>query len=395
MKKVSIYRFFVLNIIHNMIANFAHPITPTFIQDLHLSDYMFGVAFSCMALANFLFSPFWGKISKKIGPARIMTYSFFGYAFGQWLFMISTTEIGIGLARFIAGVFTGCIAVNQMLYIIVNSKENKSKNLAVMATIIAVSSPFGFLIGGLIGDYSIRMTFIVQIIGLVMMGVLFLLFMDDDVVIGELNVKQTLIESNPFRAFKDASKLLNIFFVAFFAVVMLTSFASTAYDQSFNYYIKDQFGFLPSHNGILKAVVGFITLIANSTICLWLLNKTRIIKSIISVLTICAIMMIGIIFVDNSGAFIIINVVFFGFNAVYLPMLQSIMSSISKNNGVLVGFYNSMRSVGMVIGSLIAGLVYSIHPKMAFVLALFAFAGSIILSIYNMKSVDRYPDINL
>ena len=55
-----------------IIANFAHPITPTFIQDLGLNDYMFGVAFASMAVTNFLFSPFWGKLSKNIGSTNIM-----------------------------------------------------------------------------------------------------------------------------------------------------------------------------------------------------------------------------------------------------------------------------------------------------------------------------------
>ena len=53
---------------------------------------------------------------------------------------------------------------------------------------------------------------------------------------------------------------------------MTQSLGFTAFDQSFNYYIKDVFGFSSGYNGLLKGAMGIITLIANTTIALWLIN---------------------------------------------------------------------------------------------------------------------------
>lgn len=36
-------------VVFNLAANFAHPVTPTVIQELHLHDYMFGVALAVHA----------------------------------------------------------------------------------------------------------------------------------------------------------------------------------------------------------------------------------------------------------------------------------------------------------------------------------------------------------
>ena len=36
--------FFAVMFVFNMAANFAHPVTPSIIQTLGLSDYMFGLA---------------------------------------------------------------------------------------------------------------------------------------------------------------------------------------------------------------------------------------------------------------------------------------------------------------------------------------------------------------
>ena len=46
--KLRFAAFFTAMIVFNLAANFAHPVTPTVIQELQLHDYMFGVALAVM-----------------------------------------------------------------------------------------------------------------------------------------------------------------------------------------------------------------------------------------------------------------------------------------------------------------------------------------------------------
>ena len=115
MKNKSILMMFILIALYGLFANFAHPITPTVIKDLHLPDYMFGVAFASMSLTNFLFSPFWGKLSSKIGCVKVSAICYVGYGIGQALFAISSTELQIILARMVSGFFVGGVMVCQIL----------------------------------------------------------------------------------------------------------------------------------------------------------------------------------------------------------------------------------------------------------------------------------------
>ena len=71
-EKTRIRLFFLASILFCLGANFAHPITPTVIQNLGLHDYMFGVAYAGMASTNFLFSPFWGKINVYLSSRKTM-----------------------------------------------------------------------------------------------------------------------------------------------------------------------------------------------------------------------------------------------------------------------------------------------------------------------------------
>ncbi len=369
MKKISIYRMFWLIGLYSIFANLAHPITPTFIQDLGLHDYMFGVAFAAMATANFVFSPFWGNLSKNIGSAKIIGLGFIGYGVGQAIFGLSTSEIGIVIGRMFAGVFIAAIMVNQMIYIINNSPiKDRGRNLAISATILSVIAPMGYLIGGFLGDYSIPLTFILQVAGLVFVGILNWLILDDPKIDGKLDWQQVVKDSNPIRVVFNARGSITTVLISFLVVATLTSFASTGYEQCFNYFIKDQYGFPPSYNGLLKALVGFIVLISNLSIGLWLIKKTDVNKTLIYVLIVCLFMMIGIIIIDDIVPFIIINVVFFGFNAIYLPMMQTILAKFTETDGgVVVGLFNSVRSFGMIGGSLFAGFIYTVGPKLSFV----------------------------
>ena len=387
MRKISINRMFMIIGLYSLFANFAHPITPTVIQNLGLHDYMFGVAFAAMSLTNFLFSPFWGKLSTRYGSAKVASLCFVGYGIGQYMFMVANTEFTIILARLVSGLFTGGVMVNQLIYLMENSAlDKRSQNLAINATIMAVVSAFGFLVGGYLGDISLELAFMSQVIGLIAVGILNFFILEDKEAESVEPFKEIIKQSNPFKVVMDAKHLINSFLIVFFIVTVATSFASTCYEQCFNYFIKDQYNFPPSYNGLLKAIVGFITLAANSTICMWLLRKTDIKKSLIYVLVVCFVMMVSIVLVQDMFIFIAINVIFFGFNAVYLPLIQAILAQISKkDSGVLVGLFNSMRSLGMVGGSLFAGFIYALGPRMSFVSAAIAFAIAIGAAYINYK----------
>lgn len=397
MEKISVNRLFLMTVLYSLVANFAHPVTPTFIQNLHLHDYMFGVAFACMSATNFLFSPFWGKAVKAFGIARTIGVCFFGYSLAQYLFGASVSESGIIIARLLAGFFVGGISVGVIVYIMEHSSADScGRNLAAAATLSTIFSAFGYMIGGFLGDVSIGLTFQCQVIGLAVIGILYFVFVGDGESEKIADMKDLLHNANPFRAMIDSGKIMTTVIVFFLVVCAATSFASTCYEQCFNYFIKDQYGFPPSYNGILKAMVGIITLLANATICVQLMHRTNIVKSVIPVLAVCFVMMVSIVLINEMIPFIVLNVIFFGFNAVYQPLLQAMITVFSKDgeNGLLVGVYNSMRSFGMVIGSLLAGFIYESGPKLSFVTSAGAFLISVIAAwiVWRKKEKEVQAD---
>lgn len=374
-----------------MAANFAHPVTPTFIVERSLDSSMFGVALAAMMTANFLFSPFWGKLCSYIPTKRIMLICCVGYAVGQAIFCAAYTEALVIAGRMFAGIFTGGIFTAMSNYIINTTTDpsQRAGKLTVQVTIQNVSFAAGYFVGGMLGVISVEATFIMQVITLAASGVLFFLLCEDDTPYKHKPEKPlTIKEANPFSAFAAAKNFMTPMLLLIFLMMAVTSIGQNSFDQCFNYYIKDQFGLSSAYNGIFKAIIAIVTLAANATICVWLQKKTDTNISFLPVLLCCTVSLGAILFFDTLVPFVAVDIIFFAFNAVRLPLLQNMcaMRASAENSNQIMGFYQAMSSMGGIFGALFAGLMYDTNPLLPFMLAFGAFAvASLICVVYTMR----------
>ena len=362
--------FFGAMILFNLAANFAHPVTPTIIQNLQLHDYMFGVALAMMQLANFLMSPVWGKLNSKISSRLTLLIGCCGYGVAQLWFALATTELMIILARLFAGVFVGGIFVSFLTYVVnMADPKDQPKYLTWSATIQSVAGAFGYLVGGYLGEYSITGTFLIQALCLVVTGTaFFFICLPDKQTEGKLQLGQIVKDANPFGAFKDCAKFMTLSFAMLFLVNILINFGNTGFDQAFNYYLKAQLNLTSSYNGIIKAAVGLVSFIANMTLCIWIIQKTDTKRSLALLVGICTLASIGTLISPKIGIFITFSILVYAGYSVSLPVLQNMVATQAdpSQKNLVMGFYNSTKSLGSIAGSLTAGFIYAIHPKLPF-----------------------------
>lgn len=370
--KTRFAAFFSAMVLFNLAANFAHPVTPTVIKNLNLHDYMFGVALAAMLFTNFLMSPFWGKINNYVSSRMSMAVCCCGYGAAQVWFAYSTTELQIILARMFAGLFTGGVFVSFLTYVVNKSApEDQGKHLTITATVQSVASAFGYMIGGFLGEISVLTAFMVQAVTLVAVGILFFLICEPDGEVGlsGISPKQLVKEANPFQAFMDSRTFMTVSFALLFAINVLINFGNTGFDQAFNYYLKDVLGLTSSYNGIIKAAVGFISFISNMTLCIWIINKTNVKRSMVSLTAVCALAALGTVISGNIGIFIGFSVVVYAGYSVSVPVLQSMIANQAdtRQKNLVMGFFNATKSLGSIAGSMTAGFIYSVHVKFPFV----------------------------
>lgn len=387
--KTRYFLFFTAMILFHLASNFAHPVTPTIIQQLQLPDYMFGLMLAVMQITNFALSPFWGKINLYMSSRQSLLICCTGYGLAQLGFSYSSTQAAILCFRAMAGLFTGGIFVSMLTYVVNTAKsEDQAKYLTYSATLHAVFSAFGYLIGGILGEFSIRGTFLLQAVTLCASGATFRLFCLPDAQLREkIPAKQLLKDANPLNAFRDCKHFLTVSFALLFMLNALINLGNTGFDQVFNYYLKDQLGLTSSYNGIIKAAVGLISFLFNMTLCLWIIHKTDTKKSMIILVSACTLAALGTVLSAHIGIFISCGIVLYALYSVSVPVLQDIVASQADpaQKNLVMGFYNATRSLGSIIGSLMAGFLYGVHVLLPFFFVALAYGISIIAALGYRK----------
>ena len=390
MRRPSLNRFFILMFLQVLAANMVHPVTPTFLTQLGMPSFMFGAAFAAMSFTNFLFCPFWGRVSDSIGRVRTMVITMLGYAGGQLLFLYGTTIPQILLARLAAGMFSGGCTVCFMAYVAdVSEPERCGRFMAVCAALTSAGTAAGYLVGGVLGDRSVHLAFWVQFVLLCLaaagMGVL----LRD----GSFYEKRHLHLAraiNPLSAFSDARHLIDRRMALFLFTVFLACFASTAYDNAFNYYIKDQFAFPPSYNGYIYAVVGLVGIVVNMTLGMWVQRNTNCRFSLAAIFGLTSVTLFTSLLIGRIGPYIAVNMLFYVFSSMYLPLQQALVIRDGRaEHGKISGVFSSVRAVGMVTGSLSAGLLYEAAPRLPLTVCAAAFAATAFATFRNYKQYQE------
>jgi len=390
--QTRLFLYYAIIALFSIAANLAHPVTPTFIVERQLDSSMFGVALAVMMTTNFLFAPFWGRLCSYISTRSIMLICAVGYAIGQMVFCAANTEAVVIAGRMFAGIFTGGIFVAFSNYVINTSADptERAQKLTAQVTIQNVANAVGYFIGGMVGLISVEAAFLTQIAALIGCGLLFrMVCLDDTPFKHKPDKPLTIRDANPFSAFLAASQFMTPMLLLIFIITAVTGIGQNSFEQCFNYYIKDQFGLSSAYNGIFKAAIAVVTLIANATICVWLQKKTDTNISFLPIMLCCTTSLGAILFFDTLIPFVVVDISFFAFNAIRLPLLQNMcaMRANSENSNMVMGFYQSMTSMGGIFGALFAGLIYGIDPLLPFILAFGAFAAA---SAVSLLYVGKY-----
>lgn len=392
MKNKHIYFFFGALVLFNLAANFAHPVTPTLIVERGLDSSMFGVALAAMMTMNFLFSPFWGRLGDYIPLKRILLISGLGYAGGQVFFLFAQNESAIIAGRLFAGIFVGGAFTSFSNYIIntASSPQERDRRLTIFFTIQSVASACGYFIGGMLGLISTECAILVQILCLAGSGIVFYLVCIDDTPYKKMpETGLSFRDANPFRAFGTVGKHMTPMLGLIFAIVAISAIGQNSYEQCFNYFIKDQYGMSSAYNGTFKALIAFVTLILNATVCITLQKKTDVNRTFLYILFLCTGLISIILFMQAKMVFVAVYILYSSVNVIRLPLLQSMVASRAdaESRNSLMGFHQSMTSLGGIFGALFAGLIYKQGPMLPFILA---FAAYLISAMVGIVYVLRY-----
>ena len=340
-------------------SGFSNSFIPAFLVSLQLPGYMFGLVYAIASFMIFILSPFWGKLSERIGRTRVIAAGCLGAACGQALFCTATGAPQIIFARGVTGFFAGGFLVGCLSY---------GGDLC-SAVVEGTSGAFAYLFGGLAAYRSIRLGFVCQI-GLYLTAGLYALLAMPETRQPEKKTggRWPVREANPFLSLVRL-RHIEPWQTAVFWSILIAACGGWMFESAFNYSISAFFSFSPLFNGVLKCGVGILNSLVGAGVIRRLVRRGTIRGPLLLVGVLCmAASLLSACSTDRAILFFPFSVCFLLINSLNLPLHQALLTTNKANLpvGELMGLFNAFRSIGQVAGSMVSGFSYTVGHALPF-----------------------------
>ena len=130
------------------------PLSPYLARKYAASPFEVGLLMSIFSLAQFIFSPVWGRISDRIGRRPILLMGLLGSGLSYLGFAFATTLTGLFIARLFAGIFGATISTASAYIADVTDKSERSKGMGLIGAAFGLGFVLGPFIGGFAGSWG-------------------------------------------------------------------------------------------------------------------------------------------------------------------------------------------------------------------------------------------------
>ena len=352
------------------------PVVPGLIEQLihgSISDasrYSGWLAFA-YAIMQFLFAPLLGNLSDKYGRRPVLLLSLLGLGI-DYIFLAMAPSIGwLFVGRIIAG-FAGASFTTATAYIAdISTPQNRAQNFGMVGAAFGLGFILGPVIGGLLGEYGVRVPFIVAAC-LSLVNCLYGYFVLPESLAIENRREFQWKRANPIGSLKQLQKYPAVggLILSFFLIYL----AANAVQSTWSFFGIKQFNWTPKIIGLSLGLVGLLVgAVQGGLIRIvnpWLGNK----KSVYAGLALYAIGLF-LFSIATQSWMMFLFLVPYCLGGICGPALQSIISGQVPANeqGELQGGRTSVMSLTNIIGPILMTSLFSYFTKPA---APFHFAGA-------------------
>lgn len=351
------------------------PILPQISTQFTSSGAMIGILLSTYSFSQFIAAPILGQLSDKFGRKPVLIFSKIGTIASYILLAHAQTYWMILISRALDGFTGGNIAVARAYLTDITDEKNRSKAMAL----IGIAFGTGFILGPAMGGicYSVSNNFsIAGYVGAALSGASLLI------------TRFFLIEPTkkrsaaPRRFVKNIQSLsrptLYLLFIYFVSMIIFSGF-----ETSFSIYTENKFGFNESQNSALFFLIGIAAFFIQGS-----LTKLSIhpIDKAINVALIC--IGIGLISANMIQTMVpslaMLVLLLFGIS-VLNTHLPAELSTLSDGRGFILGIYESIGSIGRIIGPLV---IFS--SLFNYLNSIYVVLGSVAIGLFILNQVVRY-----
>lgn len=355
-----------------------------------------GLLMTIYSLMQFIFSPFWGKISDRVGRRPILLLSLFGSSASYLLYAFSTELWMLYVSRALAGFFGANISTAMAYIADVTDKESRSKGMGLIGAAFGMGFVLGPFIGGVFGDIGNQISseapFGMNFSALIASGICFINFFVAIKVLKESLSKEAREKLPPRKSrFESFTKFATKPLIGSLLMMSLLGALAMAHMESTMFlFVMDKFNWSLSFASFGFAYIGVMMVFTQGYLIRKVMPKYGERKLLVFGLILSAIGMGGIGFTQGVWSMLLVQTCLaIGIGLVNPSLLGSIsLKGSESEQGELMGVNQSMSALGRIIGPALGGFVYqSISMESPYFFA----AGLMLLSLFLV--LKNYKDL--
>jgi len=340
------------------------PIIPILSRDFGASAFETGLLMSVYSFMQFVFAPFWGRLSDRKGRRPILLFCLLGESFSYLLFAWARSLEWLFVARLLAGFFGASISTASAYISDITPPNERSKGMALIGAAFGLGFVVGPALGGALALWGqhissaphFQTSFCALWVGALCLA---------NFLFGIKFLKESLTDKNKSTHKKKRFELLKHYLSqktigAMLSVYFLSSLAMSGMEATLILFMGEKFGWQLKQVSFGFAYIGVITVFSQGFLVRRLIPIWGERKTLRLGLASFAIGLAGIALAP-SIPWMGVTMTFLALGTSFTN--PSTLGSISllagaEEQGVTLGVAQSLASLGRILGPALGGLVY-------------------------------------
>lgn len=356
--------FFVCSVVFLDAVGFGliMPIMPALLDDvagLSISDgaTVAGLLLTTFAIMQFIFAPILGGLSDRFGRRPVLLLALLGFSIDSFIMAWSPTLTWLFVARIVSGIFGATYAAGYACIVDVSEPEERAKLFGYAGAALGLGFIFGPALGGLLGEYWVRLPFIVA------GGLIFAVFL-----VGYFNFPETLSDknrrefswarANPLGSLISSGRHPAVLIVL--AALFLIQLGNHSYSSIWSFYVTAVAGWTPFFIGLSISVYGFGVAGVQGGLTGPVVSKFGEARAVYFAMIIGVISFLILAFAQN-GTQIYIGIAIGVFAGFLGPAIQALMTERipADSQGELQGAITSLYSLASIISPAAMAFIFT------------------------------------
>jgi DHA1 family multidrug resistance protein-like MFS transporter len=365
------------------------PFFPFYIERLGASGSQYGALIAVYAIMQFIFAPFWGSLSDRVGRKPILLVGIFGGGLTMLMFGLASQLWMLFAARLLSGLLASATMPAAMAYIGDSTSEaERGGGIGKLGAAAALGLILGPGLGGWLAGESLSTPFFIAA-GLSLISMLL--------------IAALLSESLPPPARREADAGLQTVNLrelrralcgpigGLLLMAFLVSLAATNFQAIFGLYALDKFGFDPQQIGTILVVTALVSALIQGTLTGPLTRRWPELRLIRIFLLTNAAGFLVLLTAEDYLSVLLTTGVYTLAHTLLRPVIQSLTSKRAPaGQGAAMGLNNAFISLGQIVGPLWAGVVFDINVNLPYISGAVILLAGFVISLFTI-SADRQP----